>query len=85
MPYDLKKAMKNQKPDSDEEWLKRYDVDRRSIFIGNLPADHADLSDVLRGIMEQVGDVESCNVVQKDARPGLCQPFYLCFAFRTRG
>lgn len=71
MAYDLKKALRAQKPDSDEEWLKRYDADRRSIFIGNLPSDMENLSDIIRGIMGEVGDVENVNIIQKEAKTGL--------------
>ena len=70
MAYDMRKATQGNKPDADEEWLKRYDVDRRSVFIGNLPSDMDDLSDVLRGIMGEVGDVENVHIVQKETRIG---------------
>lgn len=74
MAYDLKKALKSQKPDSDEEWLKRYDADRRSIFIGNLPSDMDNLSDIIRGIMGEIGDVDNVHIVQKESKTGLWKP-----------
>ncbi|RYP23688.1 hypothetical protein DL765_000984 [Monosporascus sp. GIB2] len=68
--YDLKKALQANKPDSDEEWLQKYDVDRRSVFVGNLPTDMDDVGDVLRGIMAEVGDVKDVQVVQKESKSG---------------
>ncbi|RYP33385.1 hypothetical protein DL767_004790 [Monosporascus sp. MG133] len=68
--YDLKKALQANKPDSDEEWLQKYDVERRSVFVGNLPTDMDDVGDVLRGIMAEVGDVKDVQVIQKESRSG---------------
>ncbi|RYP77796.1 hypothetical protein DL771_000893 [Monosporascus sp. 5C6A] len=68
--YDLKKALQPNKPDSDEEWLQKYDAERRSVFVGNLPPDMDDVGDVLRGIMAEVGDVKDVQVIQKESRSG---------------
>ncbi|XXG99401.1 hypothetical protein Hte_005739 [Hypoxylon texense] len=38
VPYDLKKTAKKPKVDPDEARLPKYEVDRRSIFVGDLPA-----------------------------------------------
>ena len=68
MAYDMRKAAQGNKPDADEEWLKRYEADRRSIFVGNLPPLMDNLEDVLRGIFHHVGDIVDVNVVRRESR-----------------
>ncbi|OTA58622.1 hypothetical protein K449DRAFT_397841 [Hypoxylon sp. EC38] len=76
--YDLKKVL-GPKVDRDEEWLKRYDVDRRTIFVGNLPAGEKNLEELLRNLVEEIGDVAHVKVVYKDAQPG--RPYTIAFGF----
>lgn len=70
VPYDLKKGTKA-KVDPDEAWLQRYEVDRRSIYVGNLPTDVDNLDERLTEIASTVGVVEKVRVVRKDAIRGL--------------
>ncbi|KAI5867724.1 hypothetical protein GGS23DRAFT_612884 [Durotheca rogersii] len=76
--YDLKKSAQP-KPDADEIWLQRYEVDRRSVFIGNLPIDVPDIEDILKDVASGVGDVEKVHVIQKDAKGGHNNP--IAFGF----
>ncbi|KAL7621232.1 hypothetical protein AAE478_008549 [Parahypoxylon ruwenzoriense] len=69
MAYDLKKATQP-KVDPDEAWLQRYEVDRRSIFVGNLPVDVPDIEDLLKELAGDIGDVENVQFVQKESRTG---------------
>lgn len=74
IPYDLKKAVPKVKINPDEAWLARYDVDRRSIFIGNLPGDEYEessaLEDLVTGLVEEFGEVKKVHVVRKDSTRG---------------
>ena len=70
MAYDLRKVTQANKPDADEEWLKRYEADRRSIFVGNLPPQMDNLDDALRSIFHHVGDIVDVNVIQRESRSG---------------
>lgn len=76
VPQDIKKSLKNQKVDADEAWLQQYEVDRRSIYIGNLPSDvdTDDLEEQIRVVAAELGDVISVQVVQKEGRNG--EPCY---------
>ncbi|KAI0838091.1 hypothetical protein F5Y06DRAFT_287564 [Hypoxylon sp. FL0890] len=76
--YDLKKVM-GPKVDRDEEWLKRYDMDRRTIFVGNLPAGEQKLEELLRGLVEDIGEVVHLKVVYKDSQPN--RPYTVAFGF----
>ncbi|XXH05810.1 hypothetical protein Hte_012248 [Hypoxylon texense] len=70
VPYDLKKAAKKPKVDPDEAWLQKYEVDRRSIFVGNLPAGIDNLEEYLTEITSEIGVVEKVQIVRKDATRG---------------
>ncbi|KAI2619714.1 hypothetical protein GGR54DRAFT_640039 [Hypoxylon sp. NC1633] len=74
VPYDLKRPKKTTKVDQDEAWLQKYEIDRRSIFVGNLPADETNLEDLLRSVAEEIGDVENVHVVRRDGRNGQHRP-----------
>ncbi|KAI1417154.1 hypothetical protein F5Y13DRAFT_202702 [Hypoxylon sp. FL1857] len=76
--YDLKKAA-GPKADRDEEWLKRYDIDRRTIFVGNLPAGEEKLEEHLRSLIEKIGEIVHMKVVYKDAQAG--RPHTVAFGF----
>ncbi|KAI1079657.1 hypothetical protein F5B20DRAFT_159851 [Whalleya microplaca] len=68
--YDLKKSMQSPKVDPDEAWLLRYEVDRRSIFVGGLPVDVHNMEELLKGLVADIGDVQKVQVIQKEARSG---------------
>ncbi|KAI1452602.1 hypothetical protein F4805DRAFT_470720 [Annulohypoxylon moriforme] len=76
--YDLKKSMKS-KMDPDELWLKQYEIDRRSVFVGNLPVNEPKVQDLLTNLAEEVGDVLNVKVVCKDPQPG--RPYQIAFGF----
>lgn len=70
IPYDEQKGTQIKKADSAEAWLQRYEVDRRSIFIGSLPYGFDDLSYQLRELLGELGDVVDVHVIMKDSRDG---------------
>ncbi|KAI0008643.1 hypothetical protein F4779DRAFT_641473 [Xylariaceae sp. FL0662B] len=77
--YDLKKSMQSPKVDPDEAWLLRYEVDRRSIFVGGLPVDVSNIEELLKELVADIGDVQKVQVIQKEARNGHGSP--VAFAF----
>ncbi|KAI1392215.1 uncharacterized protein F4822DRAFT_425426 [Hypoxylon trugodes] len=77
--YDLKKTQQTPKMDPDEAWLQRYEVDRRSIYVGNLPVEEPDLERQLTQLAEEVGDVEKVQIVRKEAATG--RPTPIAFGF----
>jgi RNA recognition motif-containing protein len=68
MPYDEQKGTRISKPDAAERWLQRYEVDRRSIFIGGLPYGIDNMEDKLRDILGDLGDVVDVQVITRDSR-----------------
>jgi polyadenylate-binding protein len=74
MTYDPKKAFQSPKIDADEMWLQRYEVDRRSVFIGNLPLDEEGLEEKIKEIMDEIGDVVTVQVIRKDGKNGETHP-----------
>ncbi|KAI1370722.1 hypothetical protein F4677DRAFT_457660 [Hypoxylon crocopeplum] len=66
--YDLKKPVSSAHVDPDMAWLRRYEVDRRSIFVGHLPADAPNPEELLTELASEVGEVAKVQVVRKDAR-----------------
>ncbi|KAI2463593.1 hypothetical protein F4781DRAFT_437283 [Annulohypoxylon bovei var. microspora] len=76
--YDLKKSMKS-KTDPDELWLKQYEIDRRSVFVGNLPVNEPKVQELLTKLAEEIGDVLNVKVVCKDPQPG--RPYAIAFGF----
>jgi polyadenylate-binding protein len=68
--YDPKKLSRRSKVDADEAWLQRYEVERRSIFIGNLPVGDDDLVSKIREVVEEIGDVVNVQVIHKEGRSG---------------
>ncbi|KAI1445237.1 hypothetical protein F5Y02DRAFT_427182 [Annulohypoxylon stygium] len=76
--YDLKKSMKSTM-DPDEAWLKQYEIDRRSIFVGNLPVDEPEVEEMLTKLASEVGEVLNVKVVCKDPQPG--RPYQIAFGF----
>ncbi|KAL2161181.1 hypothetical protein VTH06DRAFT_8400 [Thermothelomyces fergusii] len=61
--FDVKKKNLISRGDADEEFLRKYDVDRRSVFIGNLPVDTQ--KEELVDLFSDVGDVIGVNVVSR--------------------
>ncbi|KAK8877174.1 RNA recognition domain-containing protein [Apiospora arundinis] len=55
---------------SDQAYLRRYDIDARSIFIGNLPDDCSGLEREVRNLAGEVGRVLNVQVIRKEGRPG---------------
>lgn len=52
----------------DEDFLTRYEVDRRSVFVGGLPSnrDISELEERLWALGDSIGNVEKVQVIQKD-------------------
>ncbi|KAI0020649.1 hypothetical protein F4780DRAFT_779330 [Xylariomycetidae sp. FL0641] len=65
MAFDLKK-INRQRADPDREFLTKYEIDRRSVFVGGLPQGIYHLEDILRAAAAQIGEVERVHVVTKD-------------------
>ncbi|KAI1771631.1 hypothetical protein F4818DRAFT_444958 [Hypoxylon cercidicola] len=84
-PYDLKKGGDKKRMDPDEAWLQRYEVDRRSIFVGNLPTEIANLEEHVTAITKSAGvEVEKVHIVRKDGTRGRIQPSAFGFVeFKT--
>ncbi|KAI1141001.1 hypothetical protein F5Y05DRAFT_410851 [Hypoxylon sp. FL0543] len=78
MAYDLKKIT-GPKVDRDEQWLKQYDIDRRTVFVGNLPAGEQNLEELLRSLIKDIGEVFEVKVVHKDPQPG--RPYAVAYGF----
>ncbi|KAI1763723.1 hypothetical protein GGR53DRAFT_531260 [Hypoxylon sp. FL1150] len=70
VPYDLKKQNKKPRVDPDEAWLQKYETDRRSIFIGNLPVEADDLEEKVAAITRVIGKTERIQIVRKDGSRG---------------
>jgi len=62
-PLDSKKANTTTKQDSDEAFLLRYEVDRRSIYVGNLSLSIDD--DTLKQIFGEAGVIRELQVLRK--------------------
>lgn len=61
--FDAKKKNLISRPDADEQFLRKYDVDRRCIFIGNLPTDiHQD--DIIRHFSD-IGEILNIDIVKR--------------------
>jgi polyadenylate-binding protein len=52
----------------DEEFLRQYEVDRRSVFVGNLPEEVTE--NEVAALFEQVGEILSVQVVRKEKPHG---------------
>jgi polyadenylate-binding protein len=71
MAYDPKKASQASKVEADEAWLQRYDTDRRSIYIGDLPTNVENMESSVRDIVDNIGDVVEVQVVRKATQVGM--------------
>ncbi|KAI1501658.1 hypothetical protein F5X99DRAFT_408884 [Biscogniauxia marginata] len=81
--YDLKKATQP-KVDPDMEFLQRYEIDRRSIYMGNLPVDVENIEEIIRDCAAKVGDVEKVQVIRKEARIEHNHPVVFAFVQFSR-
>lgn len=70
MAYDPKKLSRRSKVDDDEAWLQRYEIERRSIFIGHLPSDDDNLEYKIREVADEIGDVVNVQIIRKEGRNG---------------
>ncbi|KAK4040718.1 hypothetical protein C8A01DRAFT_15439 [Parachaetomium inaequale] len=61
--FDVKKRNFISRTDADEEFLRKYDVDRRSVFVGGLPLD-TQRQEVV-DIFSRIGEVIGCNIVTR--------------------
>ncbi|KAI1472288.1 uncharacterized protein F4812DRAFT_454103 [Daldinia caldariorum] len=82
--YDLKKSMQAPRADPDEVWLQRYEVDRRSIYVGGLPVDDFDVEQLLTMLAGEVGEVQKVQIVQKDGRTSRQAPIAFGFVEYSR-
>ncbi|KAK3298206.1 uncharacterized protein B0H64DRAFT_438695 [Chaetomium fimeti] len=74
--FDMKKKNFISRTDADEEFLRKYDVDRRSVFIGNLPVDTQ--KQEIINLFSPVGEILDANVI---ARPNYHGHITRAFAF----
>ncbi|KAI1493964.1 hypothetical protein F5X96DRAFT_685290 [Biscogniauxia mediterranea] len=81
--YDLKKATQP-KVDPDMEFLQRYEIDRRSIYMGNLPVDVANIEEIIKDCASKIGDVERVQVIRKEARVEHNHPVVFAFVQFSR-
>jgi polyadenylate-binding protein len=52
----------------DEEYLRRYELDRRSVFVGNLPENIT--QEDIAALFSQVGEVQSVQLIKRGAVQG---------------
>lgn len=84
IPYDEQKGTQvTSKPDAAEAWLNRYEVDRRSIFIGDLPYGLNDLEGSLREVLGELGDVVEVQIITRVRDDGR-EPYIFAFVEFTR-
>jgi len=69
MAYDLKKSRGNL-ASNNINYLARYEIDRRSIYVGNLPYEVENLEDILREAASVGGTVDSVQVIRKPPKNG---------------
>ncbi|KAI8632654.1 hypothetical protein F5Y19DRAFT_471825 [Xylariaceae sp. FL1651] len=65
--YDLKKTTQPRTVRKDN-YLQRYEVDRRSIYVGNLPNGVDNIEEILRVAASAAGTVDNIQMVEKPAR-----------------
>ncbi|KAI0391703.1 hypothetical protein F5Y17DRAFT_460565 [Xylariaceae sp. FL0594] len=83
MAYDLKKSRSNQNASS-ISYLARYETDRRSIYIGNLPYDVENVEDILHEAASVGGVVESVQVIRKPPKNEGGRPMVFAFVVYKR-
>ncbi|KAJ8125176.1 hypothetical protein O1611_g8465 [Lasiodiplodia mahajangana] len=81
--YDLKKANPSQN-NHYANYLARYEVDRRSIYVGNLPHNVENIEDILRHAASQAGNVEKVQIIRKEPRNDGGRPTVFAFVEYAR-
>ncbi|KAI1311253.1 hypothetical protein F5Y03DRAFT_382362 [Xylaria venustula] len=81
--YDLKKANPSQSSHY-SNYLARYEVDRRSIYVGNLPHNVENIEEVLRHAAAKAGIVERVQVIRKEPRNEGGRPTVFAFVEYAR-
>lgn len=66
---DLKKSSSSQ-GSHHATYLARYEVDRRSIYVGNLPHNVENIEAIVRFAAAKVGTVENVQIIRKEPRHG---------------
>ncbi|KAI1160209.1 hypothetical protein F5B18DRAFT_676276 [Nemania serpens] len=81
--YDLKKANPSQS-NHYANYLARYEVDRRSIYVGNLPHNVENIEQILHHAASQAGAVEKVQVIRKEPRNEGGRPTVFAFVEYAR-
>ncbi|KAI0530084.1 hypothetical protein GGR58DRAFT_518748 [Xylaria digitata] len=81
--YDLKKANPSQ-TNHYANYLARYEVDRRSIYVGNLPHNVENIEEVLHHAASKAGTVEKVQVIRKEPRNEGGRPTVFAFVEYAR-
>jgi hypothetical protein len=64
MAFDVTKIFRDPpRTNTDEAYLSQYEIDRKSVFVGNIPHDITE--DQLRQVFENSGDVVQVQVIQR--------------------
>ncbi|KAJ8111721.1 hypothetical protein ONZ43_g5555 [Nemania bipapillata] len=81
--YDLKKANPSQN-NHYANYLARYEVDRRSIYVGNLPHNVENIEEILHHAAAQAGAVEKVQIIRKEPRNEGGRPTVFAFVEYAR-
>ncbi|KAI1823726.1 hypothetical protein F4861DRAFT_539705 [Xylaria intraflava] len=81
--YDLKKINPNQ-VNHYANYLARYEVDRRSIYVGNLPHNVENIEEILRYAASDAGTVEAVQIIRKEPRHEGGRPIVFAFVEYAR-
>ncbi|KAI1276304.1 hypothetical protein F5Y07DRAFT_399562 [Xylaria sp. FL0933] len=81
--YDLKKANPSQ-GNHFSNYLARYEVDRRSIYVGNLPSNVENIEEVLGHAASKAGAVDRIQVIRKEPRNEGGRPTVFAFVEYSR-
>lgn len=67
--FDVKNRSLVPRPNADEEYLRKYDIDRRSVFVGGLPVDTTK-DELVEHFASIVGEVIDANIVRRAGYQG---------------
>ncbi|KAI0204227.1 hypothetical protein F4808DRAFT_475686 [Astrocystis sublimbata] len=81
--YDLKKSNVPQN-NHYAGYLARYEIDRRSIYVGNLPHNVENIEEVLKHVADKWGTVEKIQVIRKEPRNEGGRPTVFAFVEYAR-
>ncbi|KAK8099360.1 uncharacterized protein PG998_012601 [Apiospora kogelbergensis] len=82
--YDVHRARRTHPTtNADQAYQRRYELDSRSIFIGNLPEDVASLEREVRNLAGEIGHVLSVQVIRKEGRHGYGVSAFAFVEFQT--